>query len=92
MKTIKLLGFSVIAGVAVTLVTGLINTTPSGLLGASWYGWPASWLRKLVLAPQYNPWKLDKTALLIDLVVWFVVALIILYITTSMKSKGKSKK
>ena len=64
---------SVGGGVVITLITGLYNITPGGLVGAVWYGFPLAWLRRLVIAPQYNPWRIDITGLVVDLVVWILV-------------------
>ncbi|MDE1870515.1 MAG: hypothetical protein KGH71_06095 [Candidatus Micrarchaeota archaeon] len=80
---------SVVAGAVITLITGLYNSTPSGLVGAAWYGLPVTWIRKLVVAPQYNPWAVDWTGLVIDLVVWIVVVGVVLYLANSMMKKGK---
>lgn len=84
---------SAAAGAVITLATGLVNSTPMQLLGASWYGWPVTWVRKLVLAPQYNPWVVDWYGLLIDFIFWFVVALIVIYLIRMVKGnqKGASK-
>lgn len=38
-----MIGLAVIVGLVITLVTGFINTTPSGVVGATWYGWPFPW-------------------------------------------------
>ncbi|MBU6998866.1 MAG: hypothetical protein HXS41_14335 [Theionarchaea archaeon] len=74
----KVLAASLVAGVVITLVTGFINTTPSGLLGATWYGWPFAWrIVPVVLNPVAN---YDIPKLVADIVVWFVVALVILII------------
>ncbi|HVC58243.1 MAG TPA: hypothetical protein VND15_02085 [Candidatus Acidoferrales bacterium] len=95
---------AVIGGVIIALLTGLANTTPGGgFVGASWYGWPVSWLYKLVIAPQYNPWKVQWGNLIIDIIVWIVVVAVVMLIAehvmghgkkpaASKKGKGKSKK
>jgi hypothetical protein len=41
-------------GAAITLLSGLVDVTPN-LVGARWYGLPSTWIRRLVIAPQYNP-------------------------------------
>lgn len=43
---------SIICSIATTLLTD---------------GWPMSWLTKLVLAPQYNPWRIDFFTLILNL-------------------------
>ena len=70
----KALAISIVAGVAAMLLTGLVNVTPSGLVGARWYGLPLTWLRRLIIAPQYFPWKADWGGLAGDLVFWVLVA------------------
>lgn len=76
-SVLKLLG----GGAVITLVSGLYNSTPGGgFVGASWYGFPVAWLRKLVLAHQYNPWRVDASGLIADIVIWAVV-IALLYFT-----------
>ncbi len=77
MNTLKMAAVSLATGFVATLYTGLVNTTPGGLVGAVWYGWPESWLKYLVIAPQYSPWKVTHTNLAIDVIVWAVIAFII---------------
>lgn len=71
---------AVVAGVAITLMTGLIPNTPTMLVGASWYGYPLVWLIRGVLPPEYFPWKVEIVGLLADIVVWTLVVLIILLV------------
>jgi hypothetical protein len=71
------LAASVIAGTAAALLTGLVDVTPSGLVGATWYGYPLAWLRRLIIAPQYNPEKVDGLDLLLDIVLWSSVVAVI---------------
>ena len=99
MKKFGYLWESVAGSIALTLASGLIQSTPGALVGASWYGWPVTWIRKLVIAPQYNPWVVDWYGLIIDLIFWFVVfyviGWIICYLTgnkTEAKQEKKSKK
>ena len=90
METLKFLAVkSIVGGAIITLVTGLYNSTPSELVGAAWYGFPMTWIRKLVVAPQYNPWTIDYTGLILDLIVWIVVVGIIVLIVKGMMKKGK---
>jgi large-conductance mechanosensitive channel len=77
MKTNTVIGASVVIGIVLALATGLINTTPN-LVGATWYGWPTAWMTVPVTlnpAPNYN-----FTNLIIDIVAWFIIALIVLSI------------
>ena len=74
-------------GGVLTALTALIDQTPSNLVGARWYGFPLTWLRRLIVAPQYNPWQVDYTGLIIDISVWFLVAFVVLYLITG-RPKG----
>ena len=77
MVNVKLLLSAIIGGVVVTLLTGLIPNAM--LLGATHYGYPFAWLFRLVLAPEYYPWRVDALFLIADLLVWIVVARIVLF-------------
>ena len=70
MKTVI---YSVIGGVVVTLLTGLISNTPAMLVGAMHYGYPLAWLVRLVLAPEYFPWRVNVPNLVVDLVIWIII-------------------
>jgi len=65
--------YSVIGGVVVTLLTGLISNTPAMLVGAMHYGYPLAWLVRLVLAPEYFPWRVNVPNLVVDLVIWIMI-------------------
>lgn len=80
---------SVIGGILVTIITRFYNGTPSGLVGATWYGFPVTWIRRLIIAPQYNPWRIDFTGLVVDLAIWIVVSGFVIFIT---KRTQKTKK
>jgi hypothetical protein len=76
--TLLTLAASAIAGTAAALLTGLVDVTPSGgLVGATWYGYPLAWLRRLIVAPQHNPLKVDGLYLLLDIVLWSSVVAVI---------------
>jgi hypothetical protein len=79
--------FAVVGGIIVTLVTGLFDHTPSGLMGAVWYGYPLVWLEMLVVAPQYFPWVVRPIRLVIDVVVWVIVVWIILFLISKIRKK-----
>lgn len=91
MNSIKIFLGSVIGGVAVSLVTGIVPSTPAGLLGARWYGLPLSWLIKRVLAPQYNPWYVNYVGLGIDIVFWAVAVCAVLIAVGRKRSVGARK-
>ena len=65
--------YSVIGGAVVTLLTGLISNTPAMLVGAMHYGYPLAWLMRLVLAPEYFPWRINVPNLVVDLVIWIMI-------------------
>jgi len=71
---------SIVGGVVITLLTGLVVTTPPMLVGAQWYGYPLPWLYKLVIAPEYFPWKADLVNLVADIIFWTVIVGIVLFI------------
>ena len=82
-----------VSGVVVTLLSGLYNSTPPGLVvGAAWYGLPLTWVRRLVVAPQYNPWKIGITGLIVDLIFWIVIAGVVIFVITYAMSSKKPKK
>jgi len=87
-----LLLFSVVGGIVITLLTGMMNSTPGQLVGATWYGYPTSWIIRMVVAPQYNPWSFQAANFVIDVVVWFVVvAVVLLAAKYAAKPKAGSK-
>ena len=80
MKKSELFTVAVDAGVLMTFITGLVPVTPSGLVGARWFGFPMAWLYRLIIAPQYFPFTLNWAGLITDFIVWFIVALIVLFL------------
>jgi len=82
MKTVIL---SLIGGVVITLLTGLLSNMPAALLGAEHYGYPIPWLFRLILAPEYFPWRVDAVALVVDVVVWTIVIGVALFVWTKIK-------
>jgi len=80
---------AVAVGVAITLLTGLIENTPNMLVGAVHYGYPLAWLVRMIVAPEYNPWAVRPMGLVIDLVVWSAVIFVILYAATLSRKKAQ---
>jgi len=80
MNAKRIVIFSVLGGVLITLLTGLVSSTPPMLVGAMWYGYPLAWLFRLVISPEYFPWRVDVTGLLGDVVAWSVVVGAVLFI------------
>ena len=65
-------------GVILTLATGLVPTEV--LMGATDYGFPLSWLIRLTLPPEFNPWRIKIANLIIDAAFWTAVALLIIHL------------
>ena len=66
---------SVVAGLVITLVTGLLDVTPMQLVGATWHGWPLAWFYVIVYLG--SPTSVDWLNLIGDIIVWFVIVLIV---------------
>jgi len=84
MKVIRLL-VSVVAGVIVTLLTGLIRNTPAMWVGATHYGYPLAWLVHVVAARQYNPWDINLFNFFADVVAWSIVAIAVVLVIEKMR-------
>jgi len=65
---------AIVGGIAATLVSGLFPHTSPLLAGAVWYGYPLSWLIRMIVAPSYNPWTILWLSFLIDVLFWSIVA------------------
>lgn len=76
---------SILGGVLVTLLTGLLPTTPSMLVGATWYGFPLAWLIRMVVAPEYNPWRIEVLNFFADMVIWFVIVAIVVFVVERLR-------
>ena len=85
MNTTKRLVVSIIGGVIITLLTGLFPSTPQMLVGAEWYGFPLAWLIRMVVAPEYNPWRVEYLNFIADVVVWSVILLVIVFIVDKVR-------
>ncbi len=60
--------------------TGLLSNTV--LLGGEHYGYPVAWLVRLVLAPEYFPWRVNVLNLIVDLVIWIIIVGIVVNVLT----------
>jgi hypothetical protein len=85
MKTISRVVVSIVGGVIITLVTGLFSNTPGMLVGAEWYGFPLAWLIRMIVAPEYNPWKVEYVNFIADVVVWSVILFVIIFIVDKVR-------
>ena len=79
MNTTKRLVVAIIGGIIITLLTGLFPSTPQMLVGAEWYGFPLAWLIRMIVAPEYNPWRVEFLNFIADVVVWSVILLVIVF-------------
>ncbi len=87
LKSMWILILSLIGGAAITALTGLLLNMPTMLVGAEHFGYPFAWLFRLVLAPEYFPWRVDQVALVADFVIWSVVAGIVQFALTKIRRK-----
>jgi len=85
LNAVKIVILSLIGGAAITLLTGLLSNMPAMLVGAVHYGYPVPWLFRLVLAPEYFPWRVNVVALVADVIVWAVVVGVVLFVWTKIK-------
>ncbi len=84
--------YAFVAGVVLTLLTGLFVNTPDCVItlceaGAVYYGYPFTWLEMRVVAPPYFPWVFRLVRLILDIVVWTAVVWVILFIVSKVKKK-----
>jgi len=86
LNAMKIVILSLIGGVVTTLLTGLLSNMPTPLLGAEHYGYPLPWLFRLILAPEYFPWRVDAMSLIVDVVIWTVVIGVVLFVLTKIKT------
>jgi len=82
MNAKRIVIISVVGGVVIALLTGLVSNTPPMLVGAVWYGYPLAWLIRLVLAPEYFPWRADVPALVADVIVWTIIVAVVISVST----------
>jgi hypothetical protein len=85
MNTTSRLLVSILGGEIVTLLTGLFSSTPQMLVGAQWYGFPLAWLIRMIVAPEYNPWKVEFLNFIGDVIVWSVVLFVIVFIADKVR-------
>ncbi len=85
MNTTSRLLVSILGGEIVTLLTGLFSSTPQMLVGAEWYGFPLAWLIRMIVAPEYNPWRVEFLNFIADVVIWSVILLVIVFIVDKVR-------
>lgn len=77
---------SAIGGIAITLLSFLYDSTPH-IVGAVWHGFPLTWMRYLLVGPQYNPWAVDYFGLVVDVVAWSAVVAAVLILLRRLRQK-----
>jgi len=88
LKTLKLVIFGVIGGIAITLLTGLFPNTAEMLVGAVWYGYPLAWLVRQLGNPAYpTVYNLRPLRFVADIVGWAIIVAIVLFAYTRMRKK-----
>jgi hypothetical protein len=85
MNTTSRLVVSILGGEIITLLTGLFSNTPEMLVGAEHFGFPLAWLIRMIVAPEYNPWRIEFVNFLADVVVWSVILLVIVFIVEKVR-------
>ncbi len=85
MNTTNRLVVSILGGEIITLLTGLFSNTPQMLVGAEHYGFPLAWLIRMIVAPEYNPWRIEFVNFLADVVVWSVILLVVVFIVEKVR-------
>jgi hypothetical protein len=85
MNTTNRLVVSILGGEIITLLTGLFSNTPEMLVGAEHYGFPLAWLIRMIVAPEYNPWRIEFVNFLANVVVWSVILLVIVFIVEKVR-------
>ncbi len=85
MNTTNRLVVSILGGEIITLLTGLFSNTPEMLVGAEHFGFPLAWIIRMIVAPVYNPWRIEFVNFLADVVVWSVILLVIVFIVEKVR-------
>jgi hypothetical protein len=80
-----ILALAIIGGVVITLLTGLVDNTPEGMVGAVRYGYPIFWLVMIVVPG--TPYVVRWLRFFIDIVAWTVVVWVILFLISRARSK-----
>ena len=79
---------SVVAGLVITLITGLVDVTPMHLVGATWHGWPLPWF--YVIVYPGSPISVNWLNLIGDIIVWFVIVLAVALVISKFKKTSKT--
>jgi hypothetical protein len=85
LDTKRIVIFSLVGGLVITLLTGLVSNRT--LLGGEWYGYPFAWLIRRVLSPEYFPWDVEALWLVADTIVWTLIAGVLLKASVTIREK-----
>jgi len=75
-RNLKIVLVSICLAVGVVGLSGLVNTTPEGLVGAIWYGLPMAW-RYVMITPKGEIATYDFMNFLFDIILWSILILAI---------------
>lgn len=78
---------SLVTGLVITLITGLVDVTPLKLVGATWHGWPLAWF--YVIVYPGSPTSVNWLNFIGDIIAWFVIVLIAALVISKLKRKSK---
>jgi uncharacterized RDD family membrane protein YckC len=84
----KVLVSAIVGGVIITLVTGLLQNAPY-LMGATYYGYPFSWLvDEHGAPPNFDIYKISHLRYLgADIVIWAIIIGLILFGISKLRKK-----
>jgi len=85
MVNAKILLSSIISGVIITLLTGLISNTPPKWAGAVLYGYPLAWLIRRVVATEFSPWQVNILNLVANIIIWAAIVSVVLLVLARAK-------
>jgi len=83
-----LFAYAFAVGVLITAISGLIDVTPPGIMGASGHGWPLVWL--YVIVYPGSPWSIDWVNLGGDLILWSIVSFVGLYTLLALRHEKRN--
>jgi len=86
MKTSRLIIGAIVGGIIITLLTGVIDVTPVGLIGSTHYGFPLAW-RFVCVGCLGQPSNYEWANFVVDFIVWTVVVAIIVLIVAKARKK-----
>ena len=81
--------FTLVLGLFIALISGLIDVTPSGILGATWHGWPLAWF--YVIVYPGSPWSINWVNFAGDFILWSLVSFAGLYSLLVIRREEKVK-